>query len=33
MVSEFSNNENLTTRDMQELIEYFEKQIEEKKKK
>ena len=33
MVSEFSNNENLTTSDMQELIEYFEKQIEEKKKK
>src|SRR5688572_28875202 len=31
MVSEFSNNENMTTGDMQELIEYFEKQIEEKK--
>ena len=33
MVSEFSNQENLTTNDMQELIDYFEKQIGEKKKK
>lgn len=33
MVSEFSTQENLTTKDMQELIEYFEKQIKEKKKK
>jgi BlaI family penicillinase repressor len=33
MVSEFSSRENLTTKDMQELIEYFKKQIEEKKKK
>lgn len=33
MVSEFSNSENLTTGDMQELIEYFKKQIEEKNKK
>jgi len=33
MVSEFSSMEKLTTRDMQELIEHFEKQIKEKKKK
>jgi len=33
MVSEFSNKENLTTKDMQELIEHFQRQIEEKKKK
>lgn len=33
MVSEFSNTENLSTRDMQELIEYLEKQIKAKKKK
>lgn len=33
MVSEFSSKENLTTEDMQELIAYFEKQIEGKKKK
>lgn len=33
MVSEFSNKENLTTRDMQDLIEYLQKQIRENKKK
>jgi len=33
MVSEFSNKENLTTREMQELIEHFEKEILKKKKK
>src|SRR5258706_10866070 len=33
MVSEFSSKENLTTKDMQELIEHFQRQIEEKKKK
>ena len=33
MVSEFSNKENLSTKDMQELIEHFEKQIKAKKKK
>jgi BlaI family transcriptional regulator, penicillinase repressor len=33
MVSEFSTRENLTTKDMQELVEYFEKQIKKKKKK
>jgi BlaI family penicillinase repressor len=33
MVSEFSSNENLTTKDMQELITHLEKQIEEKKRK
>jgi len=33
MVSEFSNSENLTKGDMEELIEHFEKQIKEKKKK
>ncbi|HEY9489036.1 MAG TPA: BlaI/MecI/CopY family transcriptional regulator [Chryseosolibacter sp.] len=33
MVSEFSSKENLTTRDMQDLVEYFQKQIREKKKK
>ncbi|SRR6267142_4751938 len=33
MVSEFCSKENLTTRDMQELIEYFKRQIGEKKKK
>ena len=33
MVSEFSSSENLSTKDMQELIEHFRKQIEQKKKK
>ena len=33
MVSEFSSKENLTTKDMQELIEHFQRQIAEKKKK
>ena len=33
MVSEFSSKENLTTKDMQELIEHFQRQITEKKKK
>lgn len=33
MVSEFSNRENLTTKDMQELIEHLEGQIKRKKKK
>jgi BlaI family penicillinase repressor len=33
MVSEFSNEGNLTTKDMQELIEHLEKQIQQKKKK
>lgn len=33
MVSEFSSKETLTTRDMQDLVEYFQKQIREKKKK
>lgn len=33
MVSEFSSRENLTTKDMQDLIEYFQKQIQEKKKR
>ena len=33
MVSELSTRENLTTADMQELIQYFEKQIKAKKKK
>ena len=33
MVSELSSKEKLTTRDMQELIDYFQKQIKERKKK
>ena len=33
MVSEFSSTEKLSTKDMQELIEHFEKQIKTKKKK
>jgi BlaI family transcriptional regulator, penicillinase repressor len=33
MVSEFSSRENLSTKDMQELIEHFEKQIKVKKKR
>lgn len=33
MVSEFSSKQNLTTRDMRDLIDYFQKQIQEKKKK
>jgi BlaI family transcriptional regulator, penicillinase repressor len=33
MVSEFSNAENLSTKEMQELMEHFRKQIEQKKKK
>ena len=33
MVSEFSNQENLTTKEMQELIEHLEKQIRQKRKK
>lgn len=33
MVSELSSKEKLTTKDMQELIEHFQKQIKEKKKK
>lgn len=33
MVSEFSNKEKLTTRDMQELVDYFQKQIKEKQRK
>jgi BlaI family transcriptional regulator, penicillinase repressor len=33
MVSEFSSPENLSTKDMQELIDHFRKQIEQKKKK
>jgi predicted transcriptional regulator len=33
MVSEFSSKENMTTGDMQDLIEHFQKQIQEKKKK
>lgn len=33
MVSEFTSKENLTTKDMQDLIEHFQKQIREKKKK
>lgn len=33
MVSEFTSKENLTTGDMQDLIEHFQKQIREKKKK
>ena len=33
MVSELSSKQKLTTRDMQELIDYFQKQIKERKKK
>jgi predicted transcriptional regulator len=33
MVSEFSSAENLSTKDMHELMEHFRKQIEQKKKK
>lgn len=33
MVSEFSSKQNLTTRDMQDLIEHLQKQIQQKKKK
>ena len=33
MVSEFSSRENMSTKDMQDLIEHFEKQIKVKKKK
>ncbi|HEY0651906.1 MAG TPA: BlaI/MecI/CopY family transcriptional regulator [Chryseosolibacter sp.] len=33
MVSEFSSKENLSTKDMRELIEHFEKQIKAKNKK
>lgn len=32
MVSEFGSKENLTTRDMQDLIEHFQRQIRKKKK-
>ena len=33
MVSEFSSAENLSTKEMQELVEHLKKQIEQKKKK
>jgi BlaI family transcriptional regulator, penicillinase repressor len=33
MVSEFSSQENLSTKDMQELIDHLQKQIQQKKKK
>lgn len=33
MVSEFSSKQNLTTKDMRDLIDYFQRQIQEKKKK